>query len=315
MIPSEVDMERDGDRIRFEVDGVSTDWMDADDPFVEIIDESNLNRAFMKRHLLKEIEMRNVLDEAITHLEGGRYDKAIGDFDAVLFYDPCCGEALLGKSHALFGQKHFVKALRNYKKAVKASPYLKDLEYHKALLEKSHEERDSFAPFKRHIYAGDEHFARKEFEKALENYEKAQASLSAAKKKILFKLLNKKGATHLELNDFESALMCFNESLNELNNDFAWYGKGLSEYGLGLDASESLTHAVKLDKAQLLEKALVLNEIEDYAQALGTCDEILDNHFRVDDFYFRAMNAKMYAMRKLDMDLSEIENVFDVLAQ
>ena len=314
MIPGEVNVERCGNRVRFEIDGLSTDWMDESDKFIERIDESNLNRAFSRKHILKEIEIRNLLDEGIGFLKSDKYVRAIADFDEVLFYDSRYAEALLNKSHALFLQKHYVKALRNYRKAIEASSNLKDEEYHKMLLKMSNEERANFPKIKQCIYAGDEHFASGEYEKALKNYEKALQYPHKVKKKILFKLLNKKGTTYLKLNDFENAIVCFNESLNEVNNDYAWYGKGVCEYGLGIDASDSLTHAVKLDKGQLLEKALILNEQKHYRQALETCDVILENHFRVDDFYFRALNAKMYAMRKSDMDLSEIEKLFEVLA-
>ncbi|MBE6507946.1 MAG: hypothetical protein E7Z77_00885 [Methanobrevibacter sp.] len=313
MIPSEVTVKRDGSRIRFEIDGIHTDWMDEDDSFIERIDESSLNRVFLRRHILKEIEIRNLLDEGIGFLKSEECSKAIDCFDEVLFYDFQYGEALLNKSHALFCQKHFIKALRNYMKAIEASSDLEDGEYRKLLLKMSDDEKDNLPEIKQHICAGDEHFESGEYEKALKNYENALAIPSQVKEKILFKLLNKKGTTHLKLNDFESGLACFNESLNQLNNDYAWYGRGQCEYGLGLDASDSMTHAVNLDKGQLLEKAIILNEQKHYNQALETCDVILDNHFRVDDFYFRALNAKMYAMRELDMDLGEIEKIFEAL--
>ena len=108
-----------------------------------------------------------LLDKGTDFLKSGRYAKAIECFDEVLFYDPNCGEALIGKSHALFGERHFVKALRYYRRAASKSDVLKDAEYHRLLLKRSNEERDNFPKLKRFIYAGDEHFAGGEYEKAL----------------------------------------------------------------------------------------------------------------------------------------------------
>ena len=123
---------------------------------------------------------------------------------------------------------------------------------------------------------------------------------SKLKEKIHFKLLNKKASTLLKLNDFESALMCFNESLNALNNDYAWYGKGLCEYELGLEgACESLGRAVKLTKAQLLEKGLILNELGCFENALETFEFLLENHFREDETYIKALNGRNLAAKNL----------------
>uniref|UniRef100_UPI00388E9080 tetratricopeptide repeat protein n=1 Tax=Methanobrevibacter sp. TaxID=66852 RepID=UPI00388E9080 len=142
-----------------------------------------------------------------------------------------------------------------------------------------------------------------EYEKALESYEKALLFPSKIKEKILFKLINKKATTYLKLNDFESALVCFNESLNALNNDYAWYGKGVCQYELNMEgACESLGHAVKLTKGQLLDKGLVLNELGCYPQALETFEFLLQNHFRKDEIYITALNGREFAMRKLGMD-------------
>ena len=247
--------------------------------------------------------IEGLLDRGNDFLKSGRYAKAIECFDEILFYDPNCGEALMGKSHALFGERHFVKALRYYRRAVSASDDLRDVEYYRLLLKRSNDERDNFPKLKQFIYAGDEHFAGGEYEKALESYENALAIPSKLKEKILFKLLNKKATTYLKLNEFESALSCFNESLNALNNDYAWYGKGVCEYEMNLEgACESFRHAVKLSKGRLLEKGLILNELECYPQALDTFEFLLENHFRHDEIYITALNGREFAMRKLGMD-------------
>ena len=244
--------------------------------------------------------IEGLLDDGNDLLKSGRYPKAIERFDEILFYDPKCGRAMIAKSHALFGEGHFVKALRYYRCAVSTSSDLRDVEYHKLLLKKSGEERDSFPKLKQLIYAGDEHFGRGEYEKALESYEKALANPSKLKEKILFKLLNKKASTHLKLYDFESALVCFDESLNQLNNDYAWYGKGVCEYELKFSgACESLGCAVKITKGQLLDKGLILNELGCCQQALETFEFLLENHFRQDEICIRALNGLEFARNEL----------------
>ena len=297
MIPDIVNFDLKGNQIRFEFGGVFTNWMDEDDPFCMRIDESALNKDFLNEHISKEIEIRNILDDGISFLGNEKYLKAIECFDRVLFYDSQYGEALINKSKALFGQRHFVKALRYYRRAVKASADLEDVEYHRLLLSCAKRERDGFPKLKRNIYAGDEYFSKGEYEKALESYKKALANPSKLKEKILFKLLNKNAATYLKLNDFENALRCFNESLNAADNDYAWYGKGMCEYRLGLGgAGESLAKAVEINKDQLLQKGLAQNELGLYSEALETFEFLLENHFKVDEMYEVALKGKEIAM-------------------
>ena len=198
-IPDEVICETHDNKVRFTIGSISTDWMAEDDSFVERIDKANLNKAFPARHLAKEIEIKNTLDEGIAFLQSGKYLRAIENFDEVLFYDPEYGEALLNKSHALCGQKHFVKALRHYKHAVKCGDGLKDNDYHKSLLRQANEERDNFPKLKLNIYAGDEHFAKGEYEDAVDSYNLALKNPSKFKEKILSKLLNKKATALLKM--------------------------------------------------------------------------------------------------------------------
>lgn len=300
MIPDEVEIIEDGDMVRFEFEDASTGWMHKNDSFTERIDEARLNGDLFERHLLKEFEIRNILDEGKGLLNMGNFKRAIECFDEVLFYDESYGEALIDKSRALCGQGHFIKSLRFYNRALKASGDLSDDEYHKFLLEKSGRERDSLPQFKRDIYAGDRCFENADFKNAVESYKKALANPSERKEKILFKLLNKIASAYLKLNDFESALVYFEESLSQLNNDYAWYGKGVCEYELARDgACESFRHALKITKGQLLEKALILNELGCYPQAFKTFEWLLENHFTRDEMYIRAVNGLEYARAKL----------------
>ena len=113
-ISDELNMEIHENMMRFSVEGTSTNWMASDDLFIKRIDEDNLNRDLLVEHLKKEIQMKNLLDEAISIFKTQKFAKAIEMLDEVLFYDPEYGEALLFKSYCLRGQGHFVKALRHY---------------------------------------------------------------------------------------------------------------------------------------------------------------------------------------------------------
>mgnify|MGYP006992079853 CR=1 FL=1 len=48
-----------GDKVRFQIGDISTNWISKDDSFTKRVDKSNLNKAFLKEHMLKEIEIKN----------------------------------------------------------------------------------------------------------------------------------------------------------------------------------------------------------------------------------------------------------------
>lgn len=281
-IPDELHYETEADMVRFAFNGLSTGWMGLDDPFIKRIDEDNLNSEFLGQHITREIEIKNLLDEAFSHLASEKYQKAIDDFDDVLYYDPDYAEALMGKSHALYGQKHFVKSLRHYKMAIKADESLEDRDYYRLLLEKSHEERDTFPKLKLNIYAGDELFARGEFEKAVESYDRALANPSRFKDKILSKLLNKKGSALVHLERYGEALECFEKS----KNDFSYFGQGYCEYKLGLTVNERFRGYLNIDKKFQLKQAVILNELGFRDESKEICDCLSGNHFKRDELYF-----------------------------
>ena len=164
-------LENDG-YVMFRCGDVKTRWMDKNDPFIRKITSDNLNPDRMAEHLIYELNIKNKFDSGVDFLNHEKYSRAIECFDEVIFYDNDA-YALMCKSHALFGQKHFVNALRYYRKSVKANPLLKDDDYYRQLLDRSRAERDNFPKIKLNIYAGDEHFSRGEYEKALESYDKA----------------------------------------------------------------------------------------------------------------------------------------------
>lgn len=290
-IPDEIGCEAEGDRVRFTADGTSTGWMGMDDLFVKRIDESSLNHELLIEHAKKEIQIKNTLDEAIALYESHKYPKAIEMLDEVLFYDPEYGEALLYKSYCLRSQRHFVKALRYYKRSLRADESLRDADYHKALLSEANDERSDFPKLKLNIYAGDEHYSKGEFQSAIESYDRALLNPSKFKRNILSKLLNKKASAYLKLDDYDSALECFKESFGIDGNDCALFGEGLCEHRLGLEVNPEFCRCIRISKPQMLEQALILRDIgypDESSRILGYLSR---NHFQKDDFYEKLIGA------------------------
>ena len=301
------------DKVRFAVGDISTSWMDSNDEFITRIQFENLNRCFISNHLRKEIEIKNLLDDGRKYLEAEKYPKAIERFDEAIYYDKNYAEALLLKSHALFGEGHFIKALRYYKRTLKANAYLKDIDYHKLLLARSSEERDNFPKIKLFIYTGDEHFARCDFKKAIESYDKALANPSRFKSKILFKLLNKKGTALFKLQKFDEALDCFKNSLDVKWNDYACFMCGFSSHSLKLPLDDSFARPLKITKDEQLYQALILNEAKRYDDAIKCVDDLLSVHFVADKIYFIALSCKISSIEALGMDADHEKYLLDMI--
>jgi tetratricopeptide (TPR) repeat protein len=280
-IPDELTCEIRQDKVRFSINGISTNWMDRNDSFTERIDIDNLNPNRLADHLVKEIKIKNTLDEARDYLNKKKYPKAIEKLDEVLYYDPAYGEALMIKSHALFGQKHFVKSLRHYRRAVKADESLKDNDYYRLLLKSANDERSNFPKIKLNIYAGDEHYSKGEYKKAVESYDKALINPSRFKEKILSKLLNKKGSALLKLGRYDDAYECFKKS----NNDFSHFGQGVCEYNLGLEINDEFKGLLNIDKKYQLKQAVILDDMGFHEESMTICNHLYKNHFKCDDFY------------------------------
>ena len=265
------------DKVRFTINGLATSWIDSDDSFLERIRFENLNPDFLDEHLMKEIEIRNLIDEAIVHLKRKRYPKAIQCLDEAIYYDGEYAVAILNKSYALEGQGHFVNALRHYRKAVRCDETLKDNEYYKNLVRKANDERSDFPKIKRNIYAGDEHFTKGEYEKAVESYGRALEDTSKFKDKILSKLLNKKATALLRLDDYDDAMDCFRQSLNAGTSD------------------DEFRRLLKVSKRQSLKQAMILNKLGFHLEALKICDFLVKNHFKCDEYYFSLMDLRKSA--------------------
>lgn len=305
-VPDELDYEIHEDKVKFKIKDVSSNWISVNDSFIDRINPDNLNSLFIEKHLIKEINVKNTLDEGLRLLGRDNYPKAIEKFDEVLYYDPDYSEALINKSHALFGQKHFVKSLRYYKRAIKANDDLKDIEYHKLLINESNNERDNFPKLKLNIYAGDEFFTKGEFEKAVESYNRALVNPSKFKDKILFKLLNKKATALLKMGLFDEALDCFEKSLN---NDYAVFGQGYCECRLGLDLNDDFKELLDIDKKHQMKQAIILNKLGFFNESLKICDYLLENHFKTDEFYFKVLYMKIDSLTQLNKDASEFREI------
>lgn len=312
-VADEITYEIKDDRVRFAAGGISTDWMDMDDSFIKRIETEKINPAFPLEHIACEIKIKNLLDEGISFLMHERYAKAIDMFDEVIFYDECHVDALIGKSYALKGQGHFVKALRYYRRAAKAG--FSDVEYQKDLIKRANEERDSFPKIKRNIYMGDEAYSRGDYLKAAQSYDNALKDSSKFKDKILHRLLNKKGSALIRLERFDEALECFGKSLDVKKTDYAIFAQGYCRYELDLEVSDDFKSLLKIDKSHMLKQALILNEIGCFEEALEVCEFLFENHFTVDDFYFRMLAVKGYALGELGHDGSEVREVLEKLAE
>ena len=300
-----------GDRVKFDINGLVTSWMALDDDFITRIQFENLNLCFIGQHLGKEIEIKNILDEGSKFLDEEKYSKAIDCFDEVILYDENYAPALLFKSYALFGQGHFVKALRYYKRTLKADAYLKDIDYHRLLLKKSSAERDAFPKIKLLIFTGDEYFSRRDFKNAVESYNRALLNPSKFKSKIMHKLLNKKGTALFQLKKFEEAMDCFEESLNLMPSDYACFMLGFCRYSLDLPVDDSFTGPLRISKDLLLYRALILDGLKRHEDAIMCVDDLLSFHFRVDKIYFIALSCKISAMKSLGMDVDYEMDLLD----
>ena len=289
--------------IRFAFDEVKTGWMDSEDSFIERISYDNLNHERTEEHIRYEILMKNRLDEGISYLNAEKYAKAIRCLDDVIYYDSGYSEALLNKSYALYGQGHFVKSLRCFKRSG-----TDDEKYYSRLVYKSEEEKEAFPDFKRFIYEGDEYFEKDDYINALESYNAALKTSSKFNSRILSKLFNKKANALLYLAKFKEALESFSKSLEVKENDQAYFGKGCALYKLMMENPLNRTcescidqiyldeirqcfkRAVRINKKQLITKADILHELN-CDDALKYYEEFLKNHFTPDNDYIKAASA------------------------
>lgn len=311
-VADELALEVWDDMLRFTLDDLSTNWIKSDDSFIKRIEKDNLNPVFLTEHVMKEIEIKNNLDDGIRYFESDKYSKAIKKFDEVLFYDFEYGEALLNKSFSLRGQKHFVKSLRYYRRAVKCDESMRDVEYYKALLSEANGEKDNFTKLKLNIYAGDEHYSKGEYENAVASYDRALGNPSKFKDRILFKLLNKKAIALLKLDDYENALTCFGESFKLKANDYAIFGKGICKYRLNLEIDDEFKGFLNLNKRQMLTQVKILNDLGFYNQSIRINDYLWRNHFKIDGFYFNLAGVRKITLNELGMDFSEVDDVLSL---
>ena len=63
----------------------------------------------------------------------------------------------------------------------------------------------------------------------------------------------------------------------------------------------------------MLAQALILNELNYFDESLVICDYLMENHFKVDEFYLKILDAKKFALKSLGNDLTDINSIFDLI--
>lgn len=310
-IPTQIRVKSKDNLYKLQFESYFTGWLGSDDYFLKRIDSDNLNRVFLKNHLIKEFEVKNKLDSAIVLFQNKSYSKAIKVFDEILFYDPQYLDALIYKSYSLYHQKHFIKALKYFKKAIDVDSVLNNNDFHKKLMKCGQIEKESLPPFKLNIYKGDECFSAKNFKKAVMYYDLTLNGDFKIPEKIRHKLLNKKATALLNLNKYKEALEIFKNS----NSDYNVFSSALCRYNMGLSVSDEFKKPLKITKKQMLHQIMILNKVECFSEAINISNYLLENHFKVDEFYFKLLNAKKYALEKTNNDSCEIENIIDELSK
>ena len=310
-IPSQIRVISKNNLYKLQFGPYSTDWLGRDDYFLKRIDINNLNRVFLKDHLIKEFDVKNKFDSAVVLFQNKSYSKAIKLLDEILFYDSQYLDALLYKSYSLYHQKHFIKALRYFKKAVTVDSALNNNDFHKKLIECVEIEKENLPLFKLNIYQGDECFSAKNFKKAIMYYDLTLEGGFKIPKKICHKLLNKKATALLKLNKYKEALEIFKNS----DSDYNVFSSALCRYKLGLSVGDEFKKPLKITKKQMLHQIMILNKVECFSEAISISNYLLKNHFKVDEFYFKLLKAKKYALEKTNKDLREIENIIDELSK
>lgn len=290
MIPSQVTVFKENGKVKLEFMNCSTGWLDEDDYFIKRLDNINENR--LEEHLIKEFEVKNTLDNAIEN-------SSVKMLDKVLFFDENYLDALVFKSKIFKGQKHFIKALRTYRKAIRHG-LVADDEYLKELQGLAVSERNALPEIKKSIFNGDHAFRHGKYENAIRFYDRALENPDKFKNKIISKLLNKKGEALVRLERFSEAIECFDLSVRISPNDFAYFRRGFCEYELGLGGRESLNRACEISKKHVLEKACILLDFGDFENALVCFELFLDNHFAEDEDYFKALNGREVCFKNFD---------------
>ena len=65
----------------------------------------------------------------------------------------------------------------------------------------------------------------------------------------------------------------------------------------------------------MLKQIQILNKNGYFAESLAINDFLFENHFMIDDFYFKLLNARKYAMKELDMDLTKINEIINQIVE
>jgi tetratricopeptide (TPR) repeat protein len=82
------------------------------------IGEEACNRALREGTLTSRDRAATLVNRGIVYNRTGRFDQAVGDFDAALKIDPRLGEAYLNRGNSRFLQKRMADAKTDYDKAI-----------------------------------------------------------------------------------------------------------------------------------------------------------------------------------------------------
>ena len=83
---------------------------------------------------------------------------------------------------------------------------------------------------------------------------------------------------YMNLNDYENALDCFTHSIEQLENDYAYFGCGICQYNLDLDIFDKFKKSLNLSKRQQLKQIIILNELGFFKDSLEICNGLSENH-------------------------------------
>ena len=88
---------------------------------------------------------------------------------------------------------------------------------------------------------------------------------------------------------------------------------GFCMYCLGLTLDDSFSRPLKITKDLQLYRALILNEVKRYDEAVKCVDDLLSIHFVADKLYFIALSCKISVLDCLGMDAHAEKKLLDTI--
>ena len=59
----------------------------------------------------------------------------------------------------------------------------------------------------------------------------------------------------------------------------------------------------------MLKQIIILNEVKYFNESLNISDYLMENTFKVDDYYIKLINARINTMKNLGMDFSKLKDI------